>query len=474
MKPSSRRIMTALAFVLLATALSSQRASAQSQIPNFPLGVAFSSPSSSNNMWWLGGDAPYGMYLPGQGSFWGFSDTFLNQNGGRQGASVVGNTIAIGQILNGNFTPTYFYGGSATKPTGFFPEPAVGTRFWIQKALYINNKLFVFLSVRYVPPGSTDTNGIYSGEFIARVNNPTAVPWNWQVDYLTLIFTNQAGLQCTLQPGVEAIPTTDGNNVVVYGYFVSSDGSSNKSVIITVTVDALMNTAANTAINANQVQYFANDGGVLSWKPGFGGLADTGGTDDYADTYLRSVSGMSIRYNSTLGMWQVVGINGISTQTSTPANSACVWYSTSAAGPFVRNNLVTNFPQAPGPNVPDPSLYCYTVREWLTDPSQPNDSEILFTYTYSSTNFNEILTNGSLYQEYSQTVANPGPNGGVPASNAMIRRPKLNRSTRTPDPLFGPNIPKLLTTPPGERKPTFPVGASSVSVDRAKLILNGK
>ncbi len=195
---------------LVTLALGGSEARAQGRIPNFPLGVALPDGSGKNGAFWLGGDSPFGTYIGADLSFWAFGDTFLASGGtpGRAGSTVVGNTIAIGQIVNGNFTPRYFYSGTGEKKGAFFPNPGPAHKYWPKASILIKDKLYVFLSLMYMNPNATPGDPLGSrdtGSVIARVHNPRDMPTTWKVDYIALHREN-LGREAHLKLGVEVVP----------------------------------------------------------------------------------------------------------------------------------------------------------------------------------------------------------------------------------------------------------------------------
>jgi len=393
--------------------------------PNFPFGVANNNTGSTT--YWRSGDSPYGIYYPDAPfSFWSFRDTYLTPMdyapGGRVNPSngytykphpsipsFVGNTIAI--VANStNFTPAYFYGANSTpsSPKAFFQTKSANTRYWPNKAFFVGTTLYVTLSV--ITGAATNI-----GTDIARISNPTVSPTQWNIEYITLIPTNQNNSPAVALFGNEALtdyfrPGDDlagnsaynlygfqGGSVLLYGY------SGGKAVAIMVLNSALASTANGQTIDNSQGFRLANINGSLGWQQGliYNNGADYANIDTTtpATGGLSGFSGYSIRYNATLGRWQLLGIpgnGGIATPYSNNV-SPSLWFGTTAIGPFYTSTpLNFKFPELDPTQIWNTSIppnfgsqafsqtQCYGIREWQVYPNQENDSEVIFTYTTSS------------------------------------------------------------------------------------------
>ncbi len=449
------RIHRVLASCFVALAVLVPEALAQGRIPNFPLGVALPDATGRNGVYWLGADSPFGTYIGPDVSFWAFGDTYLSTPGvrGRQLSSVVANTVAIGQIVNGNFTPRYFYKGSIEKKQAFFPNPGPSHKYWPKASVLIKDKLYVFLSLMYVNPkaapgdpgGSQDT-----GSVIARVHNPSAMPTNWKIDYIALHLENP-GRQANLKLGIEVLPAPGANGLIVYGFFNNAKTNANKSVVVLVSNEILRDTPTGYGIDPAQVQYLAADplNANARWRPGFGPV--TAASDDYFDTRIDCVSGFTVRWNSILGKWQVVGANSQFAamypyprgHPYVPSPTARIFAHPTPFGPFAASPEASNcqFYTFPELKSRDESLCVYSARQWqdANDPRYNTDANILLTYTFSTRDINRQVADPKLYQNYA--VLLPNPFSGSPAN-----------------PPICPDRPKLPPAPiPGQQSPGRPV-----------------
>lgn len=466
----TRRTGSALTVAIvgwLGLILAGTEARAQGRVPNFPLGVAIPDGSGQNGLFWLGGDSPFGTYIAPEVSFWAFGDTFLSSPGvnSRQLSSVVANTIAIGLIVDGKFTPKYFYKGSAANKQAFFPNPDGSHKFWPKASAMIGGKLFVFLTLELVNltvPLGDSGGAIETGVLVARVDNPTDIPTIWRVDYLTM-HIEDPGRQANLKLGIEVLPSHGAvDGLVVYGFFNNAATRTNKSIVLLVSNRTLLTTPGGYAIDPGQFQYLAADPGNVNphWKPGKGPYS--GGPDDYLDTEIDSVSGYTVRWNAMLGRWQVVGANSQyaalypypAGSAYTPLPFARIFTHPSPFGPFIRSPQASNcyFYKFSDLDSPDRTLVCYTARQWQDplDPAYNTDAHLLLTYTYSSMVVQDQERNPNLYQTHQVLLPNPytGPPGtltpcAAPPLTGLNPPPKA----ATPDPFAAPGTPRPLPFP---------------------------
>ena len=424
--------------------------------------------SGRNGLAWLGSDSPYGTYIGPALSFWAFGDTYLSVPGlaGRQFSGVVANTIAIGRVVGGNFIPTYYYRGTPERRQAFFPNPGPTHRYWPKASVEIDGKLYVFLSLMYVKPAvpAGDPGGVQdAGTVIARVNNPLAPPTTWQIDYLALHYEDFSR-EANLKLGVEVLPAPSAAGLIVYGMFTNAKTNSYKGVVAMISNAVLRDTPAGTGIDPTQVQYLAADASNANprWKPGLGTF--DGPPDDYLDTRIDCVSGFTVRWNSLLVRWQVVGAFSQYAaafpypkgDSYTPKPVARIYASPTPFGPFqgVPESSSCNFYTFPELNSKDEALWCYAVRQWqdMDDPRSSTDANLLFTYTFSTRDMNEQLSNLKLYQNY--TVLVPHPFSGPPVGPPLCAdRPKLAPvpipgNDPLADPFGAPGAPKPLPFPP--------------------------
>jgi hypothetical protein len=461
-----RRVSIPSLVGLIALTLGVTDARAQGRIPNFPLGVALPDATGRNGLFWLGGDSAQGTYLAPDVSFWAFGDTFLGAPGVsvRDAKSIVSNTVAIGQIVNGNFTPRYFYRGTSANKQAFFPDPGPSHKYWPKVPVLIKDKLYVFLTLIHFnlkvplddPKAVSDT-----GAVIARVNNPFDMPTLWRIDYLVL-HLESPWTAANLKLGIEVLPAPSVNGLIVYGFFNNAKTNSNKSIVLLISTDALRDTPNGLAIDPAQVQYLAADASNANprWKPGFGVISR--GVDDYLDTGIDCISGFTVRWNSILAKWQVVGANSAyaamypypRNHPYKPRPCARIFVHPTPFGPFLNSPEASNsyFHTFSELKSRDESLFVYAARQWQ-DPKDPlynTDANLLMTYTFSSRDISKQLSDPRTYQNHAALV--PNPFSGPQANTARADVPKLpltdpKSRVAAADPFGAPGVPRPLPFP---------------------------
>ncbi len=381
-------------------------------------------------------------------------------------SSVVANTVAIGQIVNGNFTPRYFYKGSTEKKQAFFPNPGPSHKYWPKASILIKDKLYVFLSLMYVNPkaaagdpgGSLDT-----GSVIARVHNPSAMPTNWKIDYIALHLENP-GRQANLKLGIEVIPAPGANGVIVYGFFNNAKTNAIKSVVMLVSNDILRDTPTGYGIDPAQVQYLAAVplNAIARWRPGFRTR------HRFGRRLLRHPHRLRLGLHRPMEFdpGQVAGLVGANSQFAAmypyprghpyvPSPTARIFAHPTPFGPFVASPEASNcqFYTFPELKSRDESLCVYSARQWQDpkDPRYNTDANLLMTYTFSTRDINKQVADPKLYQNYA--VLLPNPFSGSPANPPVCpdppKRPPAPIPASSPlaDPFGAPGAPTPLPFP---------------------------
>lgn len=142
---------------------------------------------------WIGGDGVYSAALDSRRVLWLFGDTLLGEvkDGGRRGAAMVNNTIAIQNSKEADAAIRFLHGPSSDgKATAFF-TPADGKGwFWPQGAICAEARLFVFLA----QIDKTKNPGVFGfrqiGQWLAVVENPNEEAKAWRVKQHKLPFAS--------------------------------------------------------------------------------------------------------------------------------------------------------------------------------------------------------------------------------------------------------------------------------------------
>jgi hypothetical protein len=362
--------------------------------PSFPFGPI----SGTGEGQWLGGDVGAMTPLDAQLSFWGFADTYVGEPGAtrRNRDRFVGNSISI--FNRADSTSQYFCRGTPDRPRAFFEDwaPAeLRTRLACAKPFVSGGKLFVILNRVQVHNNSLGFMPVST--VIARVNNLSQPPPNWQVDYLDLCEVGYPTL------GAEAFAS--GPDLIVYGVTGGDPRASNtRTAVISIKLDVLA-TAAPRSKLAPHVVYLSADS---TWKPGFPGNPDFKADlhPDYWDVDIPSTSGFSVRYHKDLGAWQAVYVDNKAEDKWVTK----VFVKLSKKGPFGpwdAPRKIFDFPE----RIASHPLYrrdgwCYAVGEKAEFASDPR-TRIKFTYCNTRDDLGALETDLDYYRVKPVEVANP-------------------------------------------------------------------
>ncbi len=370
---------------------------------------------------WLGGDAANLLPLnsnPSQ-TVWTFGDCFIGVQG--QTTRTTGGvfTFPIGSVLctiantNGTFTPTYFFRGTASNPTPFFPDPASpyingGSRFTPFQSFLINGKLFIIM-IRVL----NNPNGRYAATVIARVSNPLAYPSQWIIDYLDLSNPNNGPPSATIEPqpalGGSSLhqDATGGGYLVIYGKF--GEGPGTKTIAVKIADSVLVNAPAGNVYSSVQALNSS-----LQWVNNY-----SSNIADYFDVNIPTGAPFTVRYNPGSGRWQAVFV---ATQNQVNSDGSQKWLPFMAAmdstangspfGPWGPYKPIYYFPEmTPGNMLYDPSFFCYPgpSSELPAFSTNPN-TNIVFNYLCNAPGTSTtVFTNMNIYYPKIVQVPNPLP-----------------------------------------------------------------
>ncbi len=341
---------------------------------------------------WIGGDVGFSCSSGGV-SYWLFGDSYIARRGTwvrvAGGGGIVGNTIAVSSTASGVFSLTYYWGGTASTRRGFFDDPLnaqLGTRFSGLKPFFYNGRLYCFLVRRQVRTGEP------VGNVLARVNNPTAPPPSWQVDYLTV---TSAGRSVGI-PGFGNEAFIDGEALVIYGAI------SGKVIAVRVALAAVEKTPpGGNLFQTGQVHYRtqAND-----WKVGYLGA-------DALDIKIPSTAGFTTSPNSLIGRWQAVFTDTRLGRGFPPY--ASIMLAEGPFGPWTEPKILGYFPEMtssqPRRYHPDNACYAiYSIPDYSPDP----DRIVAAVYTVGSRSafardMTRQLQTPSVYNIAFSTFTNP-------------------------------------------------------------------
>jgi hypothetical protein len=253
-------------------ASSTSIAKGQGVFPNFPIGgTVYTDTSTADQLTWLGGDNSYGINIPAVGSFWTFHDTFVGKPGTNTATtrtSQVANTIAIATVnQQGNFVPTYYAGAPVNgQPMPFFQCSLAGCKYWPSQSFLLEGQLFVFLQII-----TTDGSDTLVGEDVARINNPSASPLSWSINYIH--FANVSVANGKAQPAAlitgymvvtdlsndsnATLKSYAGNYVLTYGFYWALGPYNVPAVALLIPNNAFLLTGNGQNMNLSTILHYA-------------------------------------------------------------------------------------------------------------------------------------------------------------------------------------------------------------------------
>jgi hypothetical protein len=167
---------------------------------------------------WIGGDCAYSVVLGPKRVLWLFGDSLLGtaKDGKRAGAVMVNNTVAV-QAGHEKDAAIRFVAGRAKddKPVAFFTPVDGKGWFWVQAAVRVQDRLFVFLPQMEKTKDGSLFGFRQIGQWLAVVENPDDDPEKWRVKQLKLPF---AEFGEDRQRSWGSAVLADGDCLYVYGY----------------------------------------------------------------------------------------------------------------------------------------------------------------------------------------------------------------------------------------------------------------
>ena len=220
----------------------------------------------------MGADAAYSVRLPSSKTLWFFGDTFMTKGNlsNRNGANLIGNTIAVSQCINGQFKITYNWWLSGKTFNPFFKHAKAGRRYWPAKPWLIDHRLFVpLLDVKHIKTGFGFQ---IVGTDVAIIENPEDSPDRWQITYRALTAHNDTNM---------------GQGVFKTKYHVYLlNGVSEGTTLSRIEIEKLRTDPLGVT---NYMEFYDHDG---KWQPGYRPtLAKNIG--------LKAGSGLTIRWDTT-------------------------------------------------------------------------------------------------------------------------------------------------------------------------------
>jgi hypothetical protein len=284
---------------------------------------------------WMGADAAYSVRLPSGKSLWFFGDTFMKfgNMANRHDSSLIGNTVAVSNCINGQFKITYNWWLTGTTFNPFFKHNIAGRRYWPAKPWLVDNRLFVpLLDVKHI---TTGFGFQIVGADVAIIDNPEDMPDRWRISYRALTSHNDVNMgQGVFQNA---------------NYVYLLNGVNGGTTLARIAVDKLRTDPLGIT---SHIEYYNKSS---TWSPGYGPtLAKNIG--------LHAGSGLTIRWDSTRNMFLALYADfSIPMQL---AKQVSVSTATTIRGPWTPPVPVFKFPEL-DPNRPgyNSKTNCYAAYE---------------------------------------------------------------------------------------------------------------
>ena len=318
---------------------------------------------------WMGGDAAYSIPLaPGQ-SLWLFGDSFVGNPSlrDRKAATFVRNSIAISTCdqANGWRINYYWKNKNRSQPSAFFDTKEEKYWYWPLDGFLYKGRLYLAVSKLKTKPNeevfSFETVGVY----LAKVTNPSALPDQWQIEYLKLSEGS------AYYPGSTIVLDHD------FAYlFTVAENASQKHQHMILSRLSLSKLDQGMA----SLEYFAKD---KSWKSGLNG-------DDAAVLIETGHSEMSVRFHQQANQWVAVSggdfLSGKIMIRTAPA----------LTGPWSEQRPTYEFPEMSEKNPKrDADTWCYAVKEHI---EFAQGEKLLITYACNSFKFEKLIANTNIYR----------------------------------------------------------------------------
>lgn len=307
---------------------------------------------------WFGADSTFSYPTSSTRSIWTFQDTFFGGTS-RQDSPMIGNSVAIGECVNGRWSISYYSrGGRAFFDLGEGDHK----RLWPFHPFMSEGKLYYPAAVIVAQGGGFGLEGIR----LIRIDNPKSPPNQWSIRYLPLS-NGEANVGC---------------GSVIYGGHVYLYGCRDNQLSLSRMALSGLGSRDNPAAYLETLR----PGGV--WARGYSWNAAT-------KLPIAANGGLSPRYNEQLGKWQMLYFD-------TKTLYFAVRSAASPAGPWSAPVNV----YFPAENR-RPGVICYAAYEQVVF-ERDLRNEIAFTYTCNNlASFEELKRDTSIYLPRTVRLRNP-------------------------------------------------------------------
>jgi hypothetical protein len=311
---------------------------------------------------WIGADGAYSVDLADGRRLWLFSDTWVGQAtaGKRSNATIINNSVGV---QKGKGEIRFSIGRNADKkPSAIFTPPDGTGWYWLQAGVYVNKKLFVFLS----QIEKTGDGGVFGfrpiGQSLGVITNPDDDPTSWRCEYLKLPCTI-FGSERQLTFGAAIV--NDPDYVYVFGTDENLRPASRERFLIVARV------------RPTQIHEFS------AWR-----FYDSDGWGTDFRASKRMIKGMasegSVSYLPDVRQYVLVYTDhGLSDRILARTAAA-------PTGPWSASIEIYRCPE-PGR---DKKIFCYAAK---AHPSLANGNELVISYVANSFDFWQVAADASIY-----------------------------------------------------------------------------
>jgi hypothetical protein len=308
---------------------------------------------------WIGADLAYSVPMGGDETLWLFGDTFVGQirHDKRTPAEMIHSSIAIQKF--GNEPQFYYPLDNKNSPQSFIKSPGPRTYYWLGDGVRTGDGLYLF--VQEIEWINDSTWGFRcSGNWLAFIQNPDAVPALWKISMHKLPFNRLAnGRDVVL--GCEILHTD--NFIYIYGYSNRTNLTVSKNQVVARATE--MNFG-----NSDSWEFYSNG----TWTKDF---------DKISSIFSGAGSEGSVSWQPFLKKLVFVYSEGI-------WGTILMRTADSPEGPW---STPMKLYQCPEIKI-SPHVFCYAAKG---HPELSATNELLISYAANSENLSEVLNDSRLY-----------------------------------------------------------------------------
>lgn len=301
---------------------------------------------------WLAGDGGRSVPLANGKLVHVFGDTLIGpvDDGDRRPITFVGNTLGVAECDAEGWSIEYYWRDDGDERRAFFDVE--GEHVWVSEAFSVGGRLYaiqpIIVSVDY------GLKFAYGGSLLAIVDNPLDPPLEWNIVHATLATS-------TAYRPTKGVVVHEG-----YAHFYAElmrGAYPNPVVLFRVAVDGLRAPHEN-------LEYLALDG---SWKP-----ASTWTAGDAFLVADEMAPSMKVHFHEGIDRWLTVQVD------PTERSRMILQTAERLEGPWIRGDVVYEFPEMANNDPDDPQIACYAVTEH-PQLRHEDGNKLVVTYSCNST-----------------------------------------------------------------------------------------